>query len=204
MNLWVSAQQTSKCCSRPATDRVSAAAVVTVNETVTGCFLVISLSSYILNESGFTCYQQLIPQASGVSDACDDPCVCDGDGEVGGVYTNKEGGCRFRDTIPSFLVSADTSSLTVPLCMVPSECSMIGNSTDVIRRAINDPGWEQGSIQYRVCEIGEPSSDVCDPGSDQVKSNTYSFIVVFFSQVTLKRCLHSSVVVILIKSVVRC
>ena len=51
----------------------------------TGCFLVVSASSYLLNEGGAVAFMQLIPLDMGVADGCTDPCVCDGNGAVGGT-----------------------------------------------------------------------------------------------------------------------
>eukprot|EP01048_Picozoa_sp_COSAG05_P005345 COSAG05_NODE_314_length_11610_cov_17.223265_8_plen_222_part_00 len=40
-----------------------------------------------MNEAGLTAYTQLIPLDQGVSPSCVNPCTCDGNGAVGGVYT---------------------------------------------------------------------------------------------------------------------
>lgn len=55
-------------------------------------------------------------------------------------------------------------------------CRRCGGRCD-IHAAIGVP------VSHVSCELGEPTSDVCDPGSDQVKSNMYSFIVVFTAQI---------------------
>ena len=67
--------------------------------------------------------------------------------------------------------------------MVPAECQELGNSTAMIRSAINEPGWEQpGAYNYLQCNANSSMSDECDPGPEQVRSNTYSFLVVFAAQ----------------------
>ena len=67
--------------------------------------------------------------------------------------------------------------------MVPAECKELGNSTAYIRTAINEPGWEQpGAYNYLQCNANSSTSDECDPGQEQVRSNTYSFLVVFAAQ----------------------
>ena len=70
--------------------------------------------------------------------------------------------------------------------MVPVECmdNSVANATTLIRAAINELAWEQpGIYHFKVCSAEDPTSDVCDPGSDQMKSNTYSFLTVFGAQV---------------------
>ena len=67
--------------------------------------------------------------------------------------------------------------------MVPAECLDIGNSTAVIQKATGDWWTQPGSYSYRICTVGEPLSDVCDPGPEQIRSNTLSFLVVFFAQI---------------------
>lgn len=161
--------------------RMVASQAVASEFVVTGCFLAISASTFIMNKSGFVAYMQLIPLHAGVSADCDDPCVCDGDGAVGGVYTNLEGGCVFRSSLESGIGAVDISELTHRLCMVPNACLDIGNSTAVILDAATGGNneWKQpGPYQFALCSLGSPTSDVCDPGADQVRSNTMSFVVV--------------------------
>ena len=65
---------------------------------------------------------------------------------------------------------------------MPAACTELGNSTAVIKAAVPDfsPG---ASYTYRFCTPGEPTSDVCDPGPAQVRSNTLAFLVVFGVQI---------------------
>eukprot|EP01048_Picozoa_sp_COSAG05_P001701 COSAG05_NODE_58_length_23277_cov_16.934162_13_plen_90_part_00 len=88
-----------------------------------------------------------------------------------------------RDTVTYLgLYVVDSTALTEPLCMVPSVCTELGNTTALIQAATGVPAWAQHTdYKYRVCTAGEPISDACDPGPDQVRSNTLSFLVVFFA-----------------------
>ena len=45
----------------------------------------VSASSHLLNEGGAVAFMQLIALDMGVADGCTDPCVCDGNGAVGGT-----------------------------------------------------------------------------------------------------------------------
>ena len=42
---------------------------------------------------------------------------------------------------------------------------------------------QHADYKYRVCTAAEPISDACDPGPEQVRSNTMSFLVVFIAQI---------------------
>lgn len=150
---------------------------------VTGCFLAISAACYVLNQNGVVAYMQLIPAEAGVSADCIDPCVCDENGIVGGAFSNIDGGCVLRPTLPIWggLLSTDASMIVEPLCLVPAACQELGNSTNVIRAAIPDYN-PLASYSYRICTIDEPTSDVCDPGPAQVRDNVLSFMVVFAIQ----------------------
>eukprot|EP01046_Picozoa_sp_COSAG06_P026484 COSAG06_NODE_2278_length_7189_cov_15.630324_4_plen_387_part_00 len=178
--------------------RMVASQAVASEFIVTGCFLVVSSLCYFLNEAGFVAYNQMIPLQTGVSSDCKHSngtaiqelaCICDGDGAVGGIYTGKAGGC----TIPEDMVDAsgtlisvtDTSDLTQPLCLVPLDCNndiRIENATTVMQSF--DVDWSQPpDHSYRTCDEGDPVSDDCDPGPDQVRSNMLSFITVFTAQI---------------------
>lgn len=169
--------------------RIIASQAVASEFLVTGCFLVVSLSSYLLNESGFVAFADLIPLTTGVSSECqdgsEDPCVCDTDGAVGGVYTHEDGGCTHRDTIASTYGSVDASMLQ-PLCLVPPACNteVVGNSTLYIRAALGSSTWSSpGTHNYRLCELGtEVTSDACDPGPSQVREQSSAFVLVLFAQ----------------------
>ena len=130
--------------------------------------------------------------------------------QVAGIYTHLEGGCIKRSTLVHGFGGADASGNVITiilrtetpracchalnysrlcaaldsfLCMVPAECKELGNSTAYIRTAINEPGWEQpGAYNYLQCNANSSTSDECDPGQEQVRSNTYSFLVVFAAQ----------------------
>ena len=68
--------------------------------------------------------------------------------------------------------------------MVPSVCTDLGNTTALIQAATGIPAWVQhADYKYRVCTAGEPTSDACDPGPEQVRNNTMSFLTVFFAQI---------------------
>jgi hypothetical protein len=182
--------------------RMVASQAVASEFIVTGCFLVVSSLSYFLNEQGFVAYMQLIPLLTGVSIDCrhsngtaiqEQACICDGDGVVGGVYTSKSGGC----TIPEDMIGGDingqdgaqlsvtdTSDLTQPLCMVPLDCTDIRVENATTTMQLLDVGWTQPADHlYRICDEGDPVSDDCDPGADQVRSNMLSFITVFAAQI---------------------
>ena len=164
--------------------RMVASQAIASEFVVTGCFLAISASCYFLNQNGVVAYMQLVPPQVGVSPDCVDPCECDGDGIVGGAFTNAEGGCALRTTLPAFygMTSTPASGLGEPVCLVPAACTELGNSTAVIKAAL--PDFSPGSgYTYRLCIPGEPTSDVCDPGPAQVRSNTLAFLVVFGVQI---------------------
>ena len=58
----------------------------------------------------------------------------------------------------------------------------IENATTVMQSL--DVDWSQPSgHSYRICDEGDPVSDDCDPGPDQVRSNMLSFITVFAAQI---------------------
>ena len=176
--------------------RMVASQAVASEFIVTGCFLVVSSLCYFLNEAGFVAYKQLIPLQTGVSSDCKQSdgsaiqelaCICDGDGAVGGIYTGKAGGCTIPENMAAYtglLALTDTSDLTQPLCMVPLDCNdiRIENATTVMQSL--DIDWSQPSgHSYRICDEGDPVSDDCDPGPDQVRSNMLSFITVFTAQI---------------------
>ena len=102
--------------------RMVASQAIASEFVVTGCFLAISASCYILNQNGVVAYMQLVPPQVGVSTDCVDPCTCDGDGIVGGAFTNAEGGCALRTTLPAAngVVPTDASALGEPVCLVPA------------------------------------------------------------------------------------
>eukprot|EP01046_Picozoa_sp_COSAG06_P011159 COSAG06_NODE_629_length_13646_cov_13.351222_6_plen_385_part_00 len=176
--------------------RMVASQAVASEFIVTGCFLVVSSLCYFLNEAGFVAYNQMIPLQTGVSSDCrhsngsaiqELTCTCDGDGAVGGIYTGKAGGCTIPEDMAAYtgsLVYTDTSDLTQPLCMVPLDCNdiRVENATTVMQSL--DVDWSQPSDHsYRTCDEGDPVSDDCDPGPDQVRSNMLSFITVFTAQI---------------------
>jgi hypothetical protein len=176
--------------------RMVASQAVASEFIVTGCFLVVSSLCYFLNEAGFVAYKQLIPLQTGVSSDCKQSngsaiqelaCICDGDGAVGGIYTGKAGGCTIPENMATYnhlVTFTDTSDLTRPLCMVPLDCTdiRIENATTVMQSL--DVDWSQPpDHSYRICDEGDPVSDDCDPGPDQVRSNMLSFVTVFTAQV---------------------
>ena len=152
---------------------------------MTGCFLTVSTMSYFLNEAGVVAYQQLIPLATGLAKACVDPCVCDADGAIAGLTTNIDGGCSVRDTVGTvegFINKVSDTGSMPPLCLVPADCddSRVANTTAAIIQLSGDTAWVQPATHhFRICSLSEPVSDICDPGSEQVRSNMYSFTVVF-------------------------
>ena len=110
--------------------RMVASQAVASEFAVTGCFLAISAACHFMNENGFVAYFQLVPLQTGVSAECDSPCVCDGDGTVGGAYSGFEGGCALRAVLPRGWLGVDSTALAQPLCLVPSACEdNVGNST---------------------------------------------------------------------------
>jgi hypothetical protein len=177
--------------------RMVASQAVASEFIVTECFLVVSSLCYILNESGFVAYRQLIPLQTGVSTDCKHSdgtaiqelaCICDGDGAVGGVYTGKPGGCTIPENMNAItgtvISMTDTASLTQPLCMVSPDCTdiQVENATTLVQSL--NAGWSQpADHSYRICDEGEAVSDECDPGPDQVRSNMLSFITVFTAQI---------------------
>jgi hypothetical protein len=107
---------------------------------------------------------------------------------VGGIYTGKAGGCTIPENMAAMtgmiLSNTDTSDLTQPLCLVPLDCNdiRIENATTVMQSF--DADWSQPSdYSYRICDEGDPVSDDCDPGPDQVRSNMLSFVTVFAAQI---------------------
>ena len=99
--------------------------------------------------------------------------------------TNEAGVCVTRDAVTYLnLWTVDSTALAEPLCVVPSVCMELGNTTALIQAATGVPGWAQHpNYKYRVCTAAEPISDACDPGPEQVRSNTISFLVVFIAQI---------------------
>merc|ERR1711871_1099254 len=54
----------------------------------------------------------------------------------------------------------------------------------IIRAALNSSKWVQPTThRYRVCEIGEPISDICDPSGEQVREQSVAFMVVLIAQI---------------------
>jgi hypothetical protein len=86
--------------------------------------------------------------------------------------------------VGSQLFVTNTVDLAQPLCLVPLDCTDISVENATTAMQSLDVDWSQPSDHsYRTCDEGDPVSDDCDPGPDQVRSNMLSFITVFTAQI---------------------
>jgi hypothetical protein len=115
-----------------------------------------------------------------------DACACDLDGAIAGVDTGVDGGCVRDRSLGGLDWNKDalaTDGSPVPLCPGPKDCvdASVHNATVVVQAI--DSGWSQPSgFSWRVCTIGDPASDDCDPAIDAVRDNALAFLTVFAVQ----------------------
>jgi hypothetical protein len=69
------------------------------------------------------------------------------------------------------------------LCPVPKDCvdASVHNATAAMQAI--DSFWSQpAGFSWRVCTIGDPASDECDPSTNAAPDNALAFVTVFVVQ----------------------
>jgi hypothetical protein len=111
-------------------------------------------------------------------------------GVVAGVDIGMDGGCaagRLLHNWHDMGTISDESALEqlglILLCPVPQDCidASVHNATAAVQAT--DSGWSQpAGFSWRVCAIGDPASDECDPSTDVARDNALAFVTVFVVQ----------------------
>ena len=171
--------------------RMVASQAVASEFAVTGCFLIVTLGTYVLTLTGAPAYQQLIPtQAADIVAGCPE-CKCDGDGVIAAVDTQVLPGCiggrEFSITMVAGIMTIPLA-VAAPLCPVSTACEdiRIDNATTAVGAEMIKLGkeWLQpASFQWRVCNLTEAASDECDPSGDATRVNVLAVSTVFVVQI---------------------
>ena len=172
--------------------RMVASQAVASEFAVTGCFLTVTIGTYVLTTLGFPAYQQLIPaQAATIVAGCD-ACLCDADGVIAAVDTLLPPGCvggrGFSVSLGIGIMSSEII-VTAPLCTVPNSCTddRVDNATAELEPLFAGTGqsWSQpAGFSWRTCDATTDfTSDECDPSGDATRDNVLAFGTVFLVQI---------------------